>query len=302
MEFRSDLESMFSIGTAVFRATIGLLLNKGGDKVAEILKDGNVTDQKFHALIARENDDIKSKLYALSRKDLEASINFFEEGIALLYEVFDTARSRSEYEATLAKELSLEPTRLDESAARMLSNAKIRFKNARIKATVAFANEAFKTSERILAMRYRLMATILETVDNPSDAVAPCRVCVEELNSLPAVQASFDVELKKGLRGFINRVERREIISSVCHVNRVVYDVAQAVSEEPHLWILPPIDTGRSKIDPLRDERLIKVLRKQGMAHCLVTPWPFDEEGEEEHKKPRGMVTNSSGQFILAVQ
>ena len=50
---------MSSIVKAVFKATVGLLVNKGRDKVAEILKDGDETDQKFHALIVREIDDIK---------------------------------------------------------------------------------------------------------------------------------------------------------------------------------------------------------------------------------------------------
>ena len=181
-----DLGSMSSIVTAVFKATIGLLVNKGRDKAAEILKDGDVTDQKFHALIVREMDDIKSKLDALSGKDLEASISFFEEGIALLYEVFDKARSRRECGAVTAQAAcdeafslvegmrKLELTGLDESATRKLSNAKKRFEDARRKATEAFKNEGLKTSDRILAMQYRVMATILETVDNPADAVAPC--------------------------------------------------------------------------------------------------------------------------------
>ena len=33
--------------TAVFKAAIGLLMNKGRDKLAETLKEGDVTDQKF---------------------------------------------------------------------------------------------------------------------------------------------------------------------------------------------------------------------------------------------------------------
>ena len=37
------------------------------------------------------------------------------------------------------------------------------------------------------------------------------------------------------------------------------------------------------------------------MEHCSVTPWSFGQEGEEEHKlkNPRGIATNSSGQFIV---
>ena len=245
---------MSSIVTAVFKATIGMLVNKGRDKAAEKLKDGDVTDKKFRGLIVREIDDIKSKLDGLSRKDLQASISFFEEGIELLYEVFDKARSRSEYgavttQAACAEAFSLaegmrnvELTSLDESATRALSNAKERFKKAREKATEAFNNEALETSDRILAMQYRVMATILETVDHPADAVAPCRVCIKELNSLSAVQNSFDVQLKKGIqavRGIFGKDERRKIISSVCHVNRVIYDVTGTIGKV--IWIWPAV-------------------------------------------------------------
>lgn len=204
---------MSSIVTTLVKATIGLLVNKGRDKVAEKLKDGDVTEQKFRRLIVREIDDIKSKLDGLSRKDLLASISFFEEGIGFLYDVSDKARSRSEPGASttqaacdeafsLAEEMKkLELIDLDESATRALSDAKKRFEDSWRKATEAFGNEALETSDRILAMQYRVMATILEKLDNPEDAISPCRICVEELNSLSAVQNSFDVQLKKGLGG-----------------------------------------------------------------------------------------------------
>ena len=97
---------MSTIVTTLFKATIGLLVNKGRDKAAEILKDGDVTDQKFRSLIVREIDDIKSKLDALSRKDLEASISFFEEGIMLLYEVFDIVKSRNELSGATEQTIS----------------------------------------------------------------------------------------------------------------------------------------------------------------------------------------------------
>ena len=90
---------MSSIATAVLKATVGLLVNKGRDKAAEKLKDGDVTDQKFRGLIVREIDDMRSKLDGLSRKDLLASLSFFKEGIELLYEAFDKARSSSENDA-----------------------------------------------------------------------------------------------------------------------------------------------------------------------------------------------------------
>ena len=54
-------------------------------------------------------------------------------------------------------------------------------------------------------------------------------------------------------------------------------------------------------VDPLRDERVTDGLyRESSIEHCYV-PWSLNQEGEEEHKlkKPRGIATNSSGQFIV---
>ena len=65
--------------------------------------------------------------------------------------------------------------------------------------------------------------------------------------------------------------------------------------------IWPAVDIGEDKVDPVRDRRIAKVLNKQGMGHCCVTPWSFGQEGEEEHKlkNPRGIARNSNGQFIV---
>ena len=304
---------MSSIVTTLFEATIGLLVNKGRDKFAEILKEGDVTDQKFRSLIVREIDDIKSKLDALSRKDLEASISFFEEGIALLFEVFDIVKSRNECGTATAEAAydealhlaagirRLKLTDLDESATRKLSTAKKRFEDARREATRAFKNEGLKTSDRILAMKYRVMATILETVDNPADAVAPCGVCVKELNSLSAVQNSFDVQLKTGIqkvRGLFGKEERREIIYNVCHVNRVIFDIALALGR---LDFCPSVDIGGNKVIPLCDARVKDLLLEHGKEYCCIPPRSFGQEGKEEHKlkKPWGIATNSSGEFIV---
>ena len=194
-----------------------MLVNKGRDRAAEKLKDGDVTDQQFRGLIVREIDDTKSKLDGLSRKDLLASISFFEEGIELLYEVFGKAKSRSGHSAAAtqapcgkafcpAKGIKeLEIADLDESAVDALSMAKKRFEDSRRKATEVFKNEALATSDRILAMQYRVMTTILETVDNPEHAIASCRVCLKELYSLLAVQKNFDVQLKKGSNEFVRQ-------------------------------------------------------------------------------------------------
>ena len=307
---------MSSLITAVFKATIGLLVNKGRDKLAEKLNEGDVTDQKFRGLIVREIDEIKSKLDGLARKDLLASISLFKEGIELLYEVFESARSSSEHRAItaaatvgaekldIAKEIrKLELSSLDESATRKLGSAKKRFAETRLEAIKAFSNEALKLPDRLLAMQYRLMATILETVDNPTDALAACRVCLDDLHQVPAVKEYFKVELEEGLRlrARFNKDERRQIIFSVCHANRVIYDVMSMLGSVKR-WTLPDVETGKEKVDPLRNERVVKVLTKQGKEHCCVTPWSFGQEGEEEHKlkNPWGIATNHRGQFLIA--
>ena len=314
---------MSAIIKAVFKVTIGWLVDKGRDEAAKKLKDGDVTDQQFRGIIMREIDDMKSKLDGLSRKDLLASIGFFREGIELLYEAFEETGSRSEYDAdkeqaACAEAVSLtermKNLELTESAMRKLANAKKRFERARERATDAFSNEALSPNDRILAMQYRVMATVLETIDHPADAVAPCKVCIEELNGLPVVQRSFQEQLRTGImavKSLFNKEERRKVISGVCLVNRVVYDVTQTThvkepfTNEPFAKELfpplPMIDTGKEKVDLLRDRRVTKILCKQGMENCSV-PWILGHDGGKEHRLtyPRDIATNSSGQYIAA--
>ena len=296
-------------------------MDKGRDEASKKLKDGDVTDQQFRGIIMREIDDMKSKLDGLSRKDLLASIGFFREGIELLYEVFEEKRSRSEYGADTAQAACAEAVslaegmkhlELTESATRQLTNAKKRFERARERATDAFSNEALSPNDRILAMQYRVMATVLETIDHPADAVAPCKVCIEELNGLPVVQRSFQEQLRTGImavKSLFNKEERRKVISGVCLVNRVAYDVTQTVQKpftnKPFAKeLLPPlsmIDTGKEKVDLLRDRRVRKILCKQGMENCGVS-WILGHDGEKKHRlnNPLGIATNSSRQYIVA--
>ena len=303
--------------------TFGWLADKSRDEAAKKLKDGDVTDQQFRSIIMREIDDVKSKLDGLSRKDLLASIGFFREGIELLYEVFEEKRSRSEYGADTAQAACAEAVslaermkhlELTESAKRQLTNAKKRFERAREMATIAFSNEALSTSDRIVAMQYRVMATVLETIDHPADAVAPCKVCIEELNGLPVVQRSLQEQLRTGIKAvksLFHKEERQKVISGVCLVNRVAYDITQTVhvkepfTNEPFAKeLLPPfpmVDTGKEKVDLLRDHRVTKILCKQGMGNCSVLR-TLGDEGEKVHglAYPLDIATYSSGEYIVA--
>ena len=328
---------MSAIITAVFKATFGLLVDKARDGAAEKLKEGDVTDKRIRDLIQREIYDIKCKLDGLARKDLLAAIDAFEAGVRYLYQAMDAdadaamagARERgNEASSTptvntlaIATEMGkMELTELNEKTKRALSHAKKRFEMSREEATRAFNNESLSTLDRIKAIRYRAMATMLEsaveTVGIAADlsslsvksalenALPECEQCLQKLNSLPDVQNNFKVELEKGLlniRGRFGRDERREIISAVCQVNRAIYDATQAAGKNGDILHCASVDTGEDIIDPLRDGRVAKVLRKVGMEHCCVV-WSFGQEGEEKHKLkyPLGIATNADGQFIIA--
>ncbi|XP_015770425.1 PREDICTED: uncharacterized protein LOC107348872 isoform X1 [Acropora digitifera] len=317
--------AMSSFIDAILKATDGLLVNKGRNVAAEKLKEGDVTNEQLQHLIVRELDDIKSKLDGIARKDLLASIGFFKEGLVYLYKVKPNeeggkkTQQREERVATPLKQevgsfeasvktvslveqmRSLQLTDRDNSSARAVNDAKDIFKQAREKATEAFYNEALSTSDRILAMQYRILATILEKVDRVPDALASCRFCLEELHSIPAVKKSFDIHLQQGFKSRFNKAEREDTIRSVCRMNRVIFHIAEIVEEDNDISLWPCIDRGEEKVDPLRDVRVTQTIEKEDPQHFLLKTWPFFQEGEETMKVEAWLINiNSRGQLMIA--
>lgn len=300
---------MASIVTSVLKATVGFLITKGRDAAAERLMEGDVTDEQFRNMIVREIDDIKSKLNGLARKDLLTSISFFKEGIVSLYQALDkktggeggavTARAEPETEEDKSQPLCLQSVTagmktvslvrgqgimqlsdLDDTGKRALADAKKRFDDARMKATEAFNNVALSTADRILAMRYRVMSTILEKIDNPKEAIPACKLCLEELHSMPAVEKSVLVQKTGGVRSLFKKDERKEIIDSVYYdVNRVACRLTALVdgllSKEFDSW--PYM---RQDVD--------------------IHPWSFGEAREGKLQYPRSITSTSQGDFIAA--
>ena len=237
------------MSAAVLKVIIDFLVNEGRDKP----KDGDITSKiigdnnTFPAFIMIRfiGDMLHSSRFTPEEEGLLTSFQFFREGMKLL---------------SFSKGMkTLELSGLDESAKRSLSDAKDRFKDARREATRAFANEALGTAYRILAMKYRVMATVLEKLDNPEDAVAPCRVCIEELNSMAAVEHAFLIELNKGFMSWFGKDERSRTIVDVCTINVAVRNVFLSLGS---VVKLPPILVGNENVDPLRDERVLQILRK----------------------------------------
>jgi len=316
---------MSSFIDAILKATVGLLVSKGRYVAAEKLKDGDVTNEQLRNLIVSELDDIKSKLDGIARKDLLASVGFFKEGLVYLYKVKPNeedgkkTQQREERAATPLKQevesseagvkivsvveemRSLQLTDRYNSSARALNDAKDRFKQAREKATEAFYNEALSTSDRILAMQYRILATILEKVDRVPDALAACRFCLEELHSMPAVKKSLDVHLQQGFKSRFNKTEREDTIGSVCRMNRVIFHIAEIVEEDNDITLWPCIDHGEDKVDPLRDVRVTQTIEKEDPQYFLLKTWPFFQVGEETMEVTGWLITiNSKGQLMIS--
>ncbi|XP_068731060.1 uncharacterized protein [Montipora capricornis] len=177
---------MSLIITSLLESTLGLVVNNAKNWAAKKMRYGDVFDQKIREIIEREIEDVRSKLDALSKKDLLAAIDTLKTGISYLYKAVDllpgaARRGRKrEDEAQLKEAMSLltssapvdaivratgmrnmEPTEFVGDARRALSDGKERFKTAREKATEAFNNESLSTLDRITAIRYRVMAAIL---------------------------------------------------------------------------------------------------------------------------------------------
>ena len=335
---------MSAIITAVLKGTIGLIVKKGRDVAAEKLKDGDVTDQKLRGLIVSELNDIKGKLDALSQKDLKAAVDFFGTGLKNLNGAVVAMRGanvsveagevseRNEEEdfeelalpsdtdpgktiAVAAGIRNMQLTELDETTKSLLSKAKEKFRLAVEYKTHACNNEALSTFDRITAIRYRVMAAMLESAAETArttgdlksalmSALPECEHCLEILNSLSAVQNSFKVEFSKGLlkiRGQFGKDERMQIISIVCLVNRTIYDAMRTVGKDVHVLVWPSVDIGKDQVDPLRDVRVLQVLEKSekvDMEHYRITPGlSFDVKLVRDGNILR---TNTLGQFLIA--
>ena len=302
---------MESIVTAVFNFTIGWLLKEGRDITAKKLREGDVVDHCFYNLIARELDGINSKLNGLAKKDLGVSISFFNEGLKIIsLEVSDRVdggRLKGGNLNATAESLTagIEAVSLIASKQGIGPDVKERFKDARKKATEAFKDTALDATDRISAMYIRVMATLLEEIDNPTRALALCRLCLEEMYCMNEVKNNFNLEVRGGYRSRLQKEKRRKLISSVCHLSRIVFDVVQLVGGDSvfrEFFIWPTISLGiKEEIDPLRDHRLKETLQKQQMEHCSVI-WSFGQEGVKDKCKlqfPSGIATNSQGQFVV---
>ena len=310
---------------ALLKNIAGFFWKKGRQRAAEKLKDGDVTNQKLRSVIVDEIDNLNCKIDAFAQGDLKTSVSFFKEGLvflkgALSTEISETDRRAEGREAktpqtfpgvittvvnnlpVLVKELrGLNLADLDDSCKKALLDAEKKFDSANEKAAVVFHNDTLPASHRIVATALRLMATILAKIENPGSVLEVCRSNLEELHSAAIVQENFKTEFSQSLKvkRKLHKGKRRKIISMVCHINRIIFDITLLIGETKELFLLPYIDIGNERVDPLRDARVVQMLREEDMSDLSL----IRSFGEKKGKKVSwifGIATNTSEQFLVA--
>ena len=294
---------MSEVVTGVVKLTFGFLAKKIRSGIAERLKDGDVTYEECRRLIVRELDDIKSKLDGLARKDLLSSLCFLQEGINGLYQSLlkldsDSTTTESTTQAALVETASSRDTGLESAVneAIVLINAitslKIRsndrfksaiesFKLAREKATEAFCNEALSIEDRIQASQIRMMARILEKLEDPDASVSDCLQYLKQLHDIGATQEIFSVLIVGGIKSRFNKTKRLNNASSVHLMNQILFEFARKFTKlPPRCFDWSMILFGKKSYRPVFGEyRLTRNLEECGaQVMSLNSDFRFDDQ------------------------
>ena len=83
----------------------------------------------------------------------------------------------------------------------------------------------------------------------------------------------------------------------------MIHDVTQMCGIR-NLWTLPVVDSGKEKVDPLGDGRVVNALMKQGLEYCCLQ-WSFGlvkgQEKPDKLKWPMDISINAKQQFLMVV-
>ncbi len=312
---------MSEVVTGVVKLTFGFLANKIRSGIAERLKDGDVTDEECRRLIVSELDDIKSKLDGLARKDLLSSLCFLQEGINRLYQSllqFDSNENTEEptEQATLVETASSKDTGLNSpisdviALVNLITSLKIRsnerlksatksFELARENATKAFCNEALSMEDRIHASQIRMMARILENLEDPDASVSDCLQYLKQLHDIGAIQEIFSVLTDGGIKSRFNKKKRLNNASSVQLMNQTLFEFARKFTKSFLLGLVsqwPLISLGEKSYHPVcGEDRHVGKLKESGLEVSSLRP---DFTFEEEIYRENAVVVNSSGEIV----
>ena len=317
---------MSEIVTGVVKLTFGFLANKIRSGIAERLKDGDVTDEECRRLIVRELDDIKSKLDGLARKDLLSSICFLQEGVNRLYQSLlqvdsNENTAESPEQATLVVAASFRDTGPDSPINEVIAlinaitslkiRSKERFKSAiksfelaRENATKAFCNEALSIEDRIQASQVRMMARILENLEDPEASASDCLQYLKQLHDIGAIREIFSVLINGGMKSRFNKTKRLNNATSVQVMNEILFEFIIKFTKSSLLTRLnawPTILLGEKTYRPVfGEDRHIEKLKGTGM-QVMPLPLPLDTDFTFGDEMCPGYfsVVNSKGDIVV---
>ena len=317
---------MSEIVTGVVKLTFGFLAKKIRCEIAERLKDGDVTDEECRRLIVRELDDIKSKLDGLARSSLLSSLCFLQDGVNRLYQSLlqvDASENTAESPeiATLVEAASSRDTvtgpdsPINEVIALInaIRSLKIRskerlksaiksFELAGENATKAFCNEALSIEDRIQASQVRMMARILENLEDPEASASDCLQYLQQLHDIGAIREIFSVLINGGIKSRFNKTKRLNNATSVQVMNQILFEFIKKFTKSSLLTSIfawPTILLGEKTYRPvLGEDRHIEKLKGSGMQiMSLVTDFTL---GDKFHSGIS--VVNSKGDMVAVTR
>ena len=315
---------MSEVVTGVVKLTFGFLANKIRSGIAERLKDGDVTDEECRRLIVRELDDIKSKLDGLARKDLLSSLCFLQDGVNRLYQSLlqvdlNENTAESPEQATLVEAASFRDTGPDSPMNEVIAlinaitslkiRSKERFKSAiksfelaGEKATEAFCNEALSIEDRIQASQIRMMARILENLEDPEASAIDCLQYLKQLHDIGAIREIFSVLINGGMKSRFNKTKRLDNATSVQVMNQILFEFVKKFAKSSLLTSIfawPTILLGEKTYRPvLGEDHHIEKLKGSGMqVMSLDTDFTF---GDEIYSGDS--VVNSKGDIVALTE
>jgi hypothetical protein len=297
---------MSAILSSVLKNTVGILVNRFRSQTAKSLHGGDITEEECRKLIVQGLDDIKSKLDSLSRSFLLSSISSLEEGLDSFYFCLDRLRrqetaSDSEVESSTSTSqlnpagssgfyevlfLSEQVKNLRISSDDLYQNAKESFKEARKQANLAFNNADLSIEDRVQATQVRIMARILEGLEDLDPAVSNCLLYLQQLYALGPIQKIFSVSSEGGVKAFFNKARRVENVETVCSMRYVLLDFARKYTKLP--MALPIFNT------PTPEQRL----KEQGID---VPKIPCQFRFDEKVSSTPFPVVTSTGEIIAKV-
>ena len=303
IHFNSVIQAVDKMVDSVVSFVLKVTEDWGRKLVTQKLRSGGAFAHSLSNLIEAELSTMRRQLEALTRKDLDESIDLFLEGLASYYLQANDNKADASPQIPRRKKMKtideIDASEILDARKSLSVETKERFKDARKKAGSAIANEAMKTKDVILATFIKVLSQLLES-DDLATALNFCLHYLQRLHSREEVKKNFKdelkyIETKNTWQLAFGSIDARKMIWCVCRLNRFVFDVAQENGEaSPELfkqWPCVEIERKTTKevikIDPLRDPRLSDVFKLEKRPFFIAPPLSDKNDARKEESRPQ---------------